>query len=159
MKKMLVLVFLPMLAGCAAFQDKPPAGFDVARLVSLDFVNVMQQIDRLPAATSILKLRHLKTAGNPFAGAFEDALQKAGYATRTAGAGPTDFQVNYTIDRKITRDDSGNVRPVFTYTVSVGDVVMRRSYTTADNGLVTPVATMQVKGSDTGNLQLDDSIF
>jgi len=124
-------------------------------LVAQDFVNVLQQVEGLKPDATVLDFKQVANAGNTFASSLETTLQKAGYALRAEGADEAKLPVSYSIVRK-TDSTTGQM---VTYTLSVGEVSMRRSYMPLEGGRVAPLAAMQVKGIDATKLQLNDSIF
>lgn len=154
-RALLILFASVLLPACALFPKSESAGSEAGRLVALDFVNVLQQVEGLKPTSTVLDFRPVSSASNSFADSLEMTLQKAGYAIRAGGSGTAQYPVSYSIVRKV---DSATGQMV-TYTLSVGQVSMRRSYRPTEDGRVAPVAAMQVKGIDASSLHLNDSIF
>ena len=148
-----------ILTGCALV---PPASDNASidtkesrELIAQDLVNVLVQINQLPASSTTLSIPAAHVRNDQFVAVLKEQLSLAGYAIRTGPASSGEQIVSYLINHDLG-SDSGSIS---TYTVSVGPVSVRRSYRRLDDGVVRPVAPMQVKGTDASTLQVSDDLF
>ncbi len=147
-----------ILTGCTliAAPKTGPVDLDASNaLIAQDFVNVLVQIDQLPASSTTLSIPAAQLSNDRFVAALKEWLSLAGYAIRTGPGVPGEQFVSYSVSYD---EDPGN-GPISTYTVSVGPVSVRRSYLGLYDGHVRPLASMQVKGTDASTLRVSDDLF
>lgn len=147
---------LVLLVACSSVVPKAEREtINPAELVSLDLVNVINQVHNLhPSSTSLL-MPVESTRNDEFAQMLMRALQQAGYAIRTQGAVSQSKPVSYLVSQRIDENQAS----IVTYTVHVGEVSLRRSYRQESDGWISPVAAMQIKGADASQLSINDEIF
>ena len=148
-----------ILTGCAL---NPPASNNASldtnasrELIAQDFVNVLVQINQLPASSTTLSIPAARVGNDQFVAVLKEQLSLAGYAIRTGPASPGEQLVSHLVNHD-QNSDNGSIS---TYTVSVGPVSVRRSYLGLGDGYVRPIAPMQVKGADASTLQVNDELF
>lgn len=151
-----LVMLIGIVSGCATAPSKPPVPPSKAsRLISQDLVNVLFQVNSLHPQRVTLLLPEAKQAQEPFEESLKQSLRQVGYALRTAGGDASTVSVSYSVNRSVDVS-SGEVS---TYTVNMGPVSVRRAYQPTDDGWVTPMSGMQIRGTDGSRLILDDSIF
>lgn len=126
--------------------------FSRSKLIAADFVATLTQLPETNPTETTLQ------TGKPasrFGQLLLSALQRAGYDLRSGNQEAPNW-LTYTADEGETLSDYGN--PVYTFIVSAGDVKLKRSYEVDQHG-VRPAGSMFVRGANTDNVVLDDSIF
>lgn len=126
------------------------------RLVAQDMVNVLVQIDSMPVHSTTLHFPKSAHSKDDFARQLHEELVQAGYAIRMSdnSAFPTDTPVTHTVETAQI-----DAYKTMTYTVSVGDVGVRRAYQITEQGGITPYSSMQIKGVDASQIRIDQGIF
>ncbi|MFK7854297.1 MAG: hypothetical protein AB8B79_09305 [Granulosicoccus sp.] len=142
------------LSGCTTLY-KPSLPASSAPLVAENLVGVLEQLDRLPVETTVLNLSTDAFTKDEFAIALRRSLEDAGYAIRISGFATGEQPVSFSV----TKRSDATVGPVITYTVSAGDISVRRSYATAEDGMLKPIAAMQVRGADASQVTVNDELF
>lgn len=126
------------------------------RLISKDLVNVLSQAQTLDAGQVVLALPVPDQFTAQFAKALLESFENEGYLLSVSGIENNDTRVvSYTINQAVGA--LGNV--VYTYTLNVGDISVRRSYQPKSNGWVSPVSDMQIKGALASNFVINNDIF
>ncbi len=146
-----------LLAACSTNPPAPDAKDPLAmQLIATDLVHTLVQIRSIAVPDTTLSLPEENFSGDNFGNALQERLEQVGYAVRTVGSSPSDKSVSYTIQPgEITSDG----RDTSTFTVSIGSVSVRRTYTNTDSADVHPTAEMLVKGADATSLRISNSIF
>jgi len=151
-----ILLFAALVTGCTAAPKKVTHSPDRAtQLITRDLVNVLYQVNGLHPQRVVLSLPAKIEQQDPFARVLKETLQSVGYAFRTTVAGDNTLAVSYSISRSVDASSGA----VLTHTVNIGDVSVRRTYQPQDDGWVTPLAAMQIRGADASRLSLNDDIF
>jgi len=126
--------------------------FSRSKLIAADFVATLTQLPETGPGETVLHTRKPETR---FGTLLLSALQRAGYDLRMGSDGSPNW-LAYTADQGEALSDYGN--PIYTFIVSAGAVKLKRSYEVDQHG-VRPAGSMFVRGADTDNVVLDDSIF
>lgn len=134
-----------------------PSSFEAGHaeeLISKDLVSVLVQVATLNPNQLGLFVPKLDAQRDLFPSALTGSFREAGYAVRRVDNGNSS-EVSYSV----SRSEELNQGNAFTYTVSVNGVSVRRSYQIHNTGDVSPVAVMQVRGTDASQLSLNNGIF
>lgn len=143
-----------VLSGCTTLY-RPAVSASSAPLVAQNLVSVLEQLDRLPVETTVLNLSTDAFTKDEFAIALRRSLEDAGYAIRISGFATGEQPVSFSV----TKRSDATVGPVKTYTVSAGDISVRRSYAISEDGMLKPIAAMQVRGADASQVTVNDELF
>ncbi len=144
-----------ILSGCNHFSARALNSTDSEALIAQDMVNVLMQIEELPAATTTLNIPLPHSAKDSFTATLIAKFKDAGYAVRTVGIDPGEAIVSYALKRDLHPQHGA----VNTYTVSIGTISVRRAYVTTGNQRVRPLAAMQIKGASAAGLRLENQLF
>ena len=121
-------------------------------LIATDFANALAQVEGLEPTR--LRLR-LPADPAPFLRTLAGVLSVRGATVeRSATPGADERALMATV----AQGPREAARREFVYTVALGRVAMRRHYRIAD-GVVAPVSSLYVRGSDPGSIRLDDALF
>lgn len=149
-----------MLTGCGLVAQRSEPVHEANDVIADDLVSVFAQLDTLNPRSSVLWIPGDFAEKEPFSAELSRALYDAGYAIRVGGqAGIAEL-----VDFSITAKSSQTEWVQKTYTVTIGEVSVRRSYFETDVGNdapfgLLPVGGMQVRGADASTLVVDDSRF
>ncbi len=155
-KSMIVLVFVVFFVGCAsASKQTPEQDVSVEKLISQDLVGVLAQIQTVSPQTVSLLLPHMQGSEETFSSELKMALRRAGYSMRSVDTDAHSLAVSYSINRAVDITQG----EISTYTVNVGSVGIKRAYQINAQGKVSPVADMQVRGTDASLLTLNNDLF
>lgn len=168
MKRILVpLLSTLLLAGCAVTDTtgtrideqtapapepvKPAPGVLV---IARDFVNALEQLAEAPPGNTTVHLASDQT-DDAFTQAMKEALVNTGYAIRWVQDGQRDYYLQYR--KELEASDRLNRREV--YELAIGNIEMRRTYSTDVQGVVKPLTPLYVRGADATGIVLNDAIF
>lgn len=146
-----------LFSGCATKQtiqsEIDPTQAD--SLISQDLVNVLSQVPTLQVGQVSLQVPKPDQFNGDFGNALVFTLQNAGYSLSQAGDKSQLLPVSYTINQAVGSADGA----LYTYTVNIGDVSVRRTYQPQSDGWVAPASDLQVRGAIASNLFIDNNLF
>ena len=144
--------FLPFYDGDSdVVAQTPLEELRALQLISTNLVSALVQIPEMRVGSTTLQVSKPRTA---FGNTLVRALEEAGFGIQRVSA---DQGLNYvTYGKRFSETETG---PVTDYSISVGEIEVRREYNLTD-GSVFPSSVMLVSGSNSiVDIQLDDEIF
>jgi hypothetical protein len=168
MKRILVpLLVTLLLTGCAVrdttgtrIDEQSPTKPEPVKpapgvlVIARDFVNALEQLAEAPPGNTTVHLASDQT-DDAFTLAMNDALVNAGYAIRWVQDGQRNHYLQYR--KELEASDRLSRREV--YELAIGNIEMRRTYSTDLQGAVKPLTPLYVRGADATGIVLNDSIF
>lgn len=146
-----------ILTGCSTIQltktEKSPELAET--LISQDLINVLIQVRALNSERVALAVPDDAQLSDQFGKTLVDNFKNAGYTLRNAISDSHTRPVSYTVNQAIGAENGA----VYTYTVNVGDVSVRRTYRPLADGSVTPVSDMQIRGASAANFIINNDLF
>ena len=128
-------------------------------LVPQDVVSILKQVNELSPLSTTLGIANNSWLAGDFADALRDELESAGYAIRSVGSSPETLPLSYSITENARGVPTGWNGQSQTVIVTAGDIAVRRAYLISNEGAISPLGKMQVKGVDQGTLTMKKDVF
>ncbi len=161
-----MLLVIVSQAGCAVWQEDQvekeqdalsPPPVSVSRsleLIAMNFVSALRQLDEAMPTKSTVHLSN-EQLNDAFTQAMHRALIQAGYGIRWVEDGSREHFLQY----RRRSEASERLRRREVYEIAVGQIEMRRTYTTDIHDRVTPESPLYMRGVDATGIVMDDEIF
>ncbi len=145
-------LYIPRLGGNAAvIAETPVAELRQLQLISTNLVSALVQIPEMQVGTATLQVSRPKTA---FGNTLVRALEDAGFGIQRVTADQGLHYVTY--GKRFAETEAG---PVTDFSISVGEIEVRREYDITDRG-VFPASLLLVSGTRSiVDIDLNDNIF
>jgi len=143
------------LGGCSTWPQKTDSTADSNKLIAIDFVNAMMQIDSLHPSSTTVQFELGSDLKDPYIKAFKDTLQEAGYGIQIVSS-PTGKRL---VKHKVSQNRNQNALRTDTHEVFLGLIHMLKKYQIDENGYVRPASNLFVKGADIAGVRKNDTIF
>lgn len=143
------------LGGCSIWPQKQDNTVDSNKLIAIDFVNAMMQIDSLHPSSTTVQFELGADVKDPYIKAFKDTLQDAGYGIQIVSS-PTGKRL---VQYKVSQSQNQNSLRTDTHEISLGQIHMLKKYQFDESGIVRPASNLFVKGADTAGIKKNDTIF
>ncbi|MBX2838391.1 MAG: hypothetical protein KTR35_16155 [Gammaproteobacteria bacterium] len=144
-----------LITGCSLIGTKNEPIVQADALIAKDFVRTMAQIAELEPTRTTLQFSRMEEAADGFSQQLQRQAVQYGYGIQLVNGHRGGNHVRYEIAENLS-SLSGDTA---TYTVSVGDIALRREYYALPSGAVSPRQVMMVRGADISNVVVDDSLF
>jgi len=146
-----------IISGCSTNQlaKTEQSANVVDNLISQDLINVLVQVRALDTEQVILTVPDSTQLSDEFGKALVKNFKKAGYQLHTVHSDTRTRPVSYTVNQSIGAESGA----VYTYTVNVGKVSVRRTYRPLSDGWATPVSDAQIRGASATNLIINNDLF